>query len=515
MEPNESFKKDLQSEIDSQMGKTEPTLNKVDTLNNSPVSEPPVKDLPNTDLQKELSGVQSIPAVQSADLNSASHKVAQEGSVDGSEVSKVNNIVETKTNSIAQTVSNSAPTASPTNTAPDNLPPLQSSVTMNTFQNTPSKKPGIIPTHPEKAPAENSVPETPKVSTPADDVQLNTLRTYKADISSTVNKDKITTAKVLMAEQKKKEKEEAVHNKTSIENPVNKFKLGLSAIFISVAIIAVLFGTFLFLTPEPEPDDQQAFVDQNELSFDSKKTFLITGKSTNDIQTEIQNFLNFSYKENTINELVLYTEKQEEDTLVAKKLSATGLFTVLGFDPPQTFTRNLSNEYIFGIYTLNSDNKEFLLFKVEDFGNVYNSIFDYEQNMISQMRQLFGGFEEFDLLAELKRRKIDEMPDPLATSTATTTEEIPAVATSTATSTEPIQEINIDEEIASLTSKVQSYSNFIDVILQNNDARAILTPEGEIQFYYAFIDDKWLLISDDTEVLRELKRRIREKNLVR
>lgn len=484
MEPNNSSKNDLQSVIDEQIGKT--TLEKTEpkTLETNTV--------PNQTPQVETQ-----------------------------------NIIQPKirTEPVSEIVSN---VITPEVSVKDELPPLKPSNTMPNPMTSISgevKKPGIIPTHPEEAPIKLSeVKEPPREMTPADNVQLSTLRTYKADVNSTVNKDKITTAKVLIAEQKRKEKEEAVKDRTSIENPVNKAKLGLSAILIAFAVIVVLAGTFMFLTPKPSNDNQQIPINKSEINFDSQAGLLVSGKTKTEISVGIKEFLEASYKENSINELILYTEVQEEEALIRKRVSTAGLFNILEFNPPQIFIRNLSNDYVFGTYYLNSDSKPFMLLKIEDFANTYSSLFDYEKTLIVDMRKVFGGFSEIDLLAQLKSRKVEQLKQEVATSTVATTTSATSTnsnATSSdpvnanATSTEPVQKIDIDEQIANLTAKIQTFSNFVDIILQNNDARAVLSSEGEPLFYYAFIDDKWILFADDVEVLKELKRRIRETNLIR
>jgi hypothetical protein len=38
--------------------------------------------------------------------------------------------------------------------------------------------------------------------------------------------------------------------------------------------------------------------------------------------------------------------------------------------------------------------------------------------------------------------------------------------------------------------------------------------DGKIIFYYAFIDREWLIFAENIDVLKEIKRRIREKSLV-
>jgi hypothetical protein len=385
---------------------------------------------------------------------------------------------------------------------PKPKPPIISS---GTSRPSVAQKPPIIPQPPQPK-VEPPKPEIKREPTPADDVNLGAVRTYKADVNTTVKGDKITTAKVLIAEQKEREKEEAREMPNSISNPVNKFKLGTSVVLVGLAVVAILVGSYMFLMPEPEQENNFPVVNNPAFGIDEQVYITVTDRSRNDILGEVRGYLNSTKPNNSITEIVLFNKRFEGSEEINEKLSVGSLFNLLEFSPPPIFTRNLSRDYVFGSFGADSGSKTFLLFKLVDFGSTYSSIFDYEKDMISDIRKIFGGFGEFDLIDDLRRRKVESLPqENLATSTAT----------STATTTPINDTAQLDSDIQQTQAVIDSYKNFVDIVLQNNDSRAILNENSEVLFYYTFIDREWLLIADETEILKEVKRRIREKNLVR
>jgi len=343
---------------------------------------------------------------------------------------------------------------------------------------------------------------TPKETTPADNYQVSSIRTYKADVNQTVQTDGVTTAKILMAEQVKKEKEKKTKDKNSIENPKNKFKLASSLFFIGLAVVAILYASSMYLIPKPKVDQQ---VNPNQSTgffvIDNKEYLNTTDLSKEITKNEIDNFLKKDFKENTINELILYRNNIVNDVDVPEKLKTGVLFDLLGFSPPTTFARVLSNSYLFGVYRTGSENKTFVLFQVEDFGNTYSSIFDYEKSLVSDMKKLFGGFVEFDMLNELKSQKTKLLPEDLVKSDDIANQEIkeePVVEEGVDTPEEgdvvveiektPEEKLlEIEVKIKELEIKTNSYKNFIDIVLKNNDSRAILGDSSNVLFYYTLV----------------------------
>jgi hypothetical protein len=352
-------------------------------------------------------------------------------------------------------------------------------------------------------------------NSPADFYQISSVRTYKGDINDTVKGDKINTAKILIAEQKRKEKEDLKTSNYSIENNTNKFKLFFGVVFVAVAIVAIVYVSMNFLQPKTKVEQKVVLNNTGKLFVvDKTQSFDVSNKTRDEINSFLSEFLKTKFAENSVNELVFFQTTFEGSQKVEKVLNSASVLSLLKITPPDMMKRSLTNDYVIGTYTFNSKNNKFIIFKLADFANAYDSMFSYEKDLINDMRGFFGGFPEFDSLAELRRKKVDLLPSNTKVTNATTT-----VATSTASSTPIVsneEEIkNVDIEIAKLEKVIYTYKNFIDIVLQNNDSRAIVDKNSNVLFYYTFIDREWILFSDNIEVLKEVKRRIREKNLAR
>lgn len=354
--------------------------------------------------------------------------------------------------------------------------------------------------------------------TPADLLDIPTVRTYKADVDQTVKGDKINVAKVLIAEQKKKEKKELRFDKNSIENPSNKVKLSFSIFFVALAIVAVIFTVFTFLLPKINNNQNIIIQDPGE-SFvtDKKQRTDVEGKTEEELQQVVKDFFVISVNADSVNELIFYKNTKEGEDIISEKISPQSFLRILDIELPDILLRTFSNNYILGFVTKNSTNHPFIVFKLADFENAYGNIFDFEPNMIFQMRKLFGGFEEFDTLSALRKERIELLPENsimISSSTATSTLSIPkSVSTTTSSSTEQLK--NMETEISELEKIVESYKFFKDVVLQNTDARVVFGENSKVLFYYAFLDREWIIFADNIEALKEVKRRIREKKLVR
>jgi hypothetical protein len=352
-------------------------------------------------------------------------------------------------------------------------------------------------------------------NSPADFYQISSVRTYKGDVSQTVKGDKINTAKILIAEQKRKEKEDLKTSSYSIENNTNKFKLFFGVLFTAVAIVAIAYAIMNFWQPRSKVEQNIVLNNTGKLFVvDKTKSFDVSNKSREEIEAFLKDFLNTKFTENSVNEVVFYQTIIDGTEKVEKVLNSASVLNLLKIAPPDILKRSLTNDYVVGTYTFDSKNNKFIIFKLADFANTYDSMFSYEKDLVDDMRDFFGGFPEFDSLSELRRKKVDLLPTSIESSKATTT-----IATSTSSSTKPKtneEEIkNIDAEMEKMEKIIYTYKNFIDIVLQNNDSRAIVDKDSNVLFYYTFIDREWILFANNIEVLKEVKRRIREKNLAR
>lgn len=369
-------------------------------------------------------------------------------------------------------------------------------------------------------------------NTPADQVRLDTLRTYKSDVNQTVQTDKITSAKVLMAEQKRREKEEKKVNKKSIKNPKNKLVLLLSVLFGIAGVIVIIFTVQNIISGIGGSDVPNLSKTAPDLFFVNQTEYLdVTDQPQTSILNSVSELLKKEYAEDSITDIVLFRVNEED---VSKKITSGSLMSLLQFNPPSLLTRSLSVEHILGVYRFSGENHPFLFIQINDFGNAFDSIFAYENNIAYDFRNIFDKFPDFNRLTTVRAERqefLDQRDEELenATSTEDSSEEgiedleTPVsstvddqTATSTATTTEKVLSIDdYNQQINELEQSVSKYRRFIDLIIQNVDTRSNVTEDGRVLMYYAFIDDKYLLFADNVEVLREINRRLREVNIVR
>ncbi len=81
-------------------------------------------------------------------------------------------------------------------------------------------------------------PPQPTNTSPEPGMALKNVRTYADDLKEAVQKDNVTVAKMLMAENKKKEQEEIVQAEVSPSSPKNMLFILLGIIFIGGGIFA-------------------------------------------------------------------------------------------------------------------------------------------------------------------------------------------------------------------------------------------------------------------------------------
>ncbi len=357
------------------------------------------------------------------------------------------------------------------------------------------------------------VAEKPAPQDPLPDVQIPALRTYKNDISHTVETDKITTAKIMLAEQKQQEKVAAQVPETSVRKPKNVLAL-LSGIALVVAALG-LVGYFGYAKLGPKAPsvmlpqtsfflfafDGDEFIDatQNKPEVLSATDAVIEG-------------VRMTAKDNTYTELVFY--KTNRDTGQSNRLTANEFFRLHDVQLPTNIARSISSEFAYGLYKNAGVAEPFVVIGLVDYESAYDSMFAWEPTLAIDMREFFPNLMKIfgdnpAVPVEVSGMSTSTVATTTATSTgasaATSTSAAPVTATTTqsATSTTPAY--------APINRNVQ----FVDVVLSNRDTRALRDQNGAPYFYYAFIDRDKILFAQDPKLIPEIIRKIREKQLIR
>lgn len=343
------------------------------------------------------------------------------------------------------------------------------------------------------------------------DIEIPTLRTYKGDINQTVNKDKISTAKILIAEQNQKRATEETTADTSIKRPTNIIVLVLSIILVVGALGGIgYFGYKKIIVQTIEPVKiATSFL----FVFDQEKTIEISENTVNPVE-EIQKQTNalMSTNNETYTDIVFYKKNQE--TKESARLTSQEFFKLFDISLPTNIGRSISNNFVYGMYKTNGKVEPFLVLGISDYETLYSGMFIWESTIALDIRDLFPTLRDlFDLTRNRRAPEVTFVPPPVS-STTTSTSTLVSTSTSATTTIERTPEQQ-DQSNSDQTSQINRTIRFIDIVFSNKDARAVRDPNGNPFFYYSFIDKTKILFAQDPKVLNEISRKIKEKSLVR
>lgn len=356
---------------------------------------------------------------------------------------------------------------------------------------------------------------TPESTTePLPDIDVPTLRTYKGDISQTVATDSITTSKILMAEQNKKERTEEKTSEVSIKRPTNILILVLGIIFVVAGIAGIgYFGYNKIVNQTFSP----ITVPTSFLFVFDKEKFIDGTKNKTEIYSDVEKNIQelATLKDGTYADIVIY--KNDDKTEEKRRITSADFFSIYDIKLPTNIARSISQDFVYGVYKTNGKLEPFLVVGLVDYENTFSSMFIWEQTLALDIKDLFPVLKN---LFDITEREI--APDlevssttPSDTLISTKTESFSTTTSSTTTIAEevtPEQKLLQNEEQREVINRS---IRFIDVVFSNKDTRAVRDPNGTPFFYYAFIDREKLLFAQDPKIVGEISRKIKEKSLVR
>jgi hypothetical protein len=347
---------------------------------------------------------------------------------------------------------------------------------------------------------------------PIPNIEIPTLRTYKSDINQTVNRDKISTAKILIAEQNRQRTNQNKDFDTSIKRPTNILFLILSVTLIVIGVGGIgYFGYKKVVKPIPAPAVAPAtflFVFDQQKFVDGTKDLIEIRQAISSHASELA-----SAKDETFVDVIFY--KTNPDTKQNTRITASELFLAYDISLPVNISRNLGKDFVYGLYKTNGKVEPFLVLSITDYEIFYPTMFTWESTLALDIKDLFPNlFNLFDITRR-QTNNIAVATSTSATSTSTSTSTKNIIPTK-ATTTEPIL---TPEQIRQQQIEARNVINrdvrFIDSVFSNHDARAIRNSNGNPFFYYAFIDKTKILFAQDPKVLNQIKQKIKEKSLVR
>ncbi|CAN5132884.1 hypothetical protein BH11PAT3_BH11PAT3_1290 [soil metagenome] len=147
--------------------------------------------------------------------------------------------------------------------------------------------------------------------------------------------------------------------------------------------------------------------------------------------------------------------KGEGDT--ANLLYTEGFFAILQSHAPSSLLRAYDPLFMFG--TLGTPKHMFLIIKLDSYENAYAGMLEWEHSIALDILPLFGSAET--------------------------------------------------------VASVPSDTPFVDITIQNKDARILKSPNGKTVLLYSFFDNNMLIIADNEETLKSLMTRLASEKLTR
>lgn len=368
--------------------------------------------------------------------------------------------------------------------------------------------PPVSPFMPKPSALAEAIPAAPD---PLPDVQLQALRTYKNDINHTVETDKITTAKILLAEQKQQDKVAQYVPETSVKKPKNIFALLFGLLFLVGGVGAIGYYAYTKMGPDVPK------ITMNTASFFlfafDKEEFVSMAAPKNEIHQKVKEIVAqtaLQAKENTYTDIVFYQTNAQ--TKESNRITATQFFDLYDIKLPTDIARSVSGDFTYGLYKNGTQVEPFLVIGLVDYEHAYDAMFTWEPTLALDMKDFFPNLERIFAPA------VVPTPAALPVSATTTASSTPVTATSTlaatsttAASTTPAVATTTAPTYAPINRSVQ----FIDVVLSNRDTRALRDQNGSPYFFYTFIDRDKILFAQDSRLIADIVRKIREKQLVR
>ncbi len=367
--------------------------------------------------------------------------------------------------------------------------------------------------------------QDPQKEIVAPDIEIPLIRTFKQDVSETVAKDKVTTTKILMTEQRKKDIEAGQKQQDKRRTGTSVISLFFGILFLISAI--GVFGYFgyvrigsVFVDPVLPQDQNFLFIFDSEKYIDSRMSFEQIDQMLTEYRREIS-----QHAERTYTEIIFV--KQGESSQDLQRINTIELFRLFNVPVITNVARAMSSEFVYGMYTTQGRAEPFLVIGLIDYESAYANTLFWESTLALDIRNMFPVLKD---LFDISNLRIENL--------VTQEESEESEEDLVLKDEEGILDIfNDDEEIDDslvddlLNELLEQYGEveeeqitreiinrgirFVDVVLANQNTRAVRNENGTPFFYYAFIDRNKILFAQDPIIVGDLIRKIRQRQLVR
>lgn len=302
---------------------------------------------------------------------------------------------------------------------------------------------------------------------------VHAVETYTTDINRVVQSGGVSTVSIAAAESERRSKA----TKNEAIAPANLAPQGNGSRWRIVLIIggvllifsAIGIAAVVLLRAAPQTTTTTA-VQAPFMNVDQVTNVLTTAADTRDAL-----MTNLEAAREQVSLAVglvaqLYVGIASTTSAMSDELSPQQLLSTLAPDIPQDLLRTIKPQYLLGVHSYD-ENQSFLVLQVDSYQQAYAGMLAWEPTVQQELSPLFT------------RKPSLHVPSDSASSTAS-------------------------------SSPAFLQTGFIDKVVENHDARAIVNPAGDLLLLWTFLDRNTLVITTNEYTLREIIRRLNTSSLV-
>ncbi len=299
-------------------------------------------------------------------------------------------------------------------------------------------------------PEESSEPEKEGVASNIR-ADLPSLRTYKADVAHAMQDEKTSLVKIVLEEQRERLKRREADSPKATKNLL----LIILSVFFVIGSTGVVYYVFIRKSLTEDEMTLNALNIRPMIFVEKNREIIVDTSFEQDARQKVASHIeNDKLMLDTI-EYIFFTEEVSVETkegIVKQKniIASDKFFSFINLRMPPILHRALAEDYMFGIHYFN-DNSPFFVLTTDYYDNVFAGMLEWEKRLSEEMLTLWGRPEKGK---ELKSRR------------------------------------------------------FEDLVIKNNDTRALRGFDGKIALIYAFKDEKTLIITTNEDTLLEVSRRL-------
>ena len=338
--------------------------------------------------------------------------------------------------------------------------------------------------------------------------KTSAVHTFKDDLAKETSKGDFSITKILMANSKRVSDDKKANIEDGGGKNKNKIIIGISLAVFSIIIIGGFSYIGLNTAKTPTEVVAQKYPTQQFaggiLYTEQSVQIDISNKNRSSIYNDIYNKGLLSSIPKGLVESVYFTYLEGSTT---KQINASTLLDIIAPSAPDTLKSNISNNYVFGYYSYES-NEPFIILKAANYDSVFAGMLEWEKSMYADIGSIV--FKKDSLVSDTQVSNSDNSTSSNSIISSSTSKLELTVATSTQKNTLATSSLYQTSNL-----KTEYDTDFIDKTILNNDARVLYRPNGKIAFYYTFFNKDTLIIATSEQTLREIIYRITSGKITR